>query len=393
MIKVALVRGKYLNNFEGQNFLFPKDKIRLTTVSSLQPLQQKFPFPVIKLPSLADLGRGPILQRLIKIIANRTLGDSQILFGLESYASKFDIFHTADPHYYYSYQLACLRANNLIKKLIVTSWETIPFNNEETKRKASIKKFTQQVADMFICYTQKAKKTLIEEGVNEKKIKRVRLGVDLKKFKVKNQKLKIEKKSLTIMFVGRLVEEKGIMDLYEAYKNIKYQISIPQLVGKNINQKLKILGTHLKIVGDGPLKNEIKTMIKRDSLDDFVAIEQKSYEEMPKVYQQADILVVPSKRTKTWEEQYGMVLVEALASGLPIIAYDTGAISEVLGGVGLLVKEGDIDGLTSSIIYLLKNKNLREKLGRMGRERAEKEFDSKKTAKKIQEIYYDVIRY
>ncbi len=158
------------------------------------------------------------------------------------------------------------------------------------------------------------------------------------------------------------------MDLYEAYKNTKYQISNI----KNTNQKSKIFETHLKIVGDGPLKNKIKKMIKRDLLDNVVTVEQKSYEEMPKVYQQADILVVPSKRIKTWEEQYGMILVEAMASGLPIIAYHSGAIPEVLNKAGLLVKEGDIDGLTDAIIKLIKDEKLREKLGRMGRERVEK---------------------
>lgn len=387
MIRVALVRGKYLNNFEGQNYIFPKNEIRLTGISSLKPLHQKFPFPIIKLPSLADSELGGFGHWLVKVIANRTLGDSQILFGLEKYASKFDIFHTADPHYYYSYQLACLRAKNLIKKLLVTSWETVPFNNEGIKRKTKIKKFTQKFADLFICYTQKAKKTLILEGVDENKIKVVRLGVDLNRFKsqisnLKSQNQNLKPKIFNILFVGRLVEEKGIMDLYEAYKRVK-----------SLKLKIKNYRLKLKIIGQGSLKDKIERMIKKDGLENLVTIEPKSYEEMPKVYQRADILVVPSKRIKTWEEQYGMVLVEGMASGLPIVAYDTGAISEVLDDVGLLVKEGDIDGLTGAIIRLIKDENLRKKLGRMGRKRAEEKFDRKKTAKKIQKIYQEVIDY
>ncbi len=380
MIKVALVRGKYLNNFEGQNYIFPPDKINLTAISSLIPLHKKFPFPVIRLPSLADLGMIKAIERLIKIIANRTLGDSQILFGLEKYASKFDLFHTADPHYYYSYQLARLRANNLIKKLIVTSWETIPFNNEGTRKKAAIKKFTQRFTDMFICYTEKARKALMTEGIDEDKIIVVRLGVDLNKFKVQNLKFKIEKKQTTILFVGRLVEEKGIMDLYEGYKKIQ-----------NSKFKTQNYNLNLKIVGDGYLKKKLRKKINRDRLNNFCSIEQKSYEEMPQVYRDSDVLVVPSKTTKTWEEQYGMVLIEAMASGLPIVAYDSGAISEVLGGVGLLVREGDVNELAKAIVQLIENKNLRIKLGKMGRERVEKEFDPKKTARKIGEIYRNIL--
>lgn len=357
MLKVALVRGKYLNNFEGQNYVFPEDRISLTAISSFQPLHKKFPFPVIRLPSLADLGRLGVLERLVKILSNRILGDSQILFGLEKYASKFDIFHTADPHYYYSYQLACLRAKNLIKKLIVTSWETIPFNNEGTRQKAEIKKFTRKNVDMFVCYTNKAKQALIKEGVNPDKIKVIRLGVDINKFFPKLTKLsgriKMSKKDFVILFVGRLVEEKGINDLYEAFKQIQSSKSKIQ----NYQLKLKIVSGQI------------------------------NYEDMPKVYQEADIFVLPSKKSNTWKEQYGMVLVEAMACGLPVVAYDSGAISEVLGGVGLLVKEGNIDGLAASITRLIENKNLRIKLGKMGRSRAEKEFDSRMTAKKIQKIY------
>ena len=180
MIKVALVRGKYLNNFEGQNYIFNKKEIELTGISSLCPIHGNFPFPLIKLPSLADLGN----SRLLKFVTNRTLGDGQILFGLEKLVDEFDIFHTADPHYYYSYQLAKLKERGLIKKLIVTSWEIIPFNNETVKKKKEIKRFVLKQADYFICYTNKAKECLIKEGVDERKIEVVRLGVDLDKFKI-----------------------------------------------------------------------------------------------------------------------------------------------------------------------------------------------------------------
>src|SRR3990167_6532882 len=138
MIKVCFVRGKYLNNFEGQNYLFNPNNILFTAVSSLFPLHRNFPFPVKKLPSLADL---PFFERGIKYLTNRLVGDSQVLFGLEGFAHSFDIFHTADPHYFYSYQLAKLRKKNLIKNLIMTSWETIAFNNESASEKRYIKYF------------------------------------------------------------------------------------------------------------------------------------------------------------------------------------------------------------------------------------------------------------
>ncbi len=380
MINVALVRGKYLNNFEGQNYVFDRNKIRLTGIASFTPIHSSFPFPIRKLPSLSDLGDlGPeIVKKGLKFVANRILGDSQILWGLESVASQFDIFHTADPHYYYSYQLAKLRAQTKIKYLISTSWETIPFNNETIDKKQRIKHFVLAQVDRFICYTQKAKHALMEEGVNENKIAVVRLGVNLSRFQYQiskiptSSRLRGTSKNLTILFVGRLVPEKGILDLYETFKEINK--------------------AQLKLVGDGPLKRALTQKVKNDGLEHKVWIETKSYEQMPQVYQDADVLVLPSKRTKTWEEQYGMVLVEAMASGLPIIAYDTGAIREIVGDSALLVRENDQKGLSASISRLIESQTLRLKLGTMGRMRAEKLFDRRKTAHEIAEIYQSLIK-
>ncbi len=372
MINVALVRGKYLNNFEGQNYVFNRKKIRLTGIASFRPIHTTFPFPIKKFPSLNDLSDlGPeIWKNGLKFVANRILGDSQVLFGLENIASQFDVFHTADPHYYYSYQLAKLRKQNKIKYLICTSWETIPFNNETVSKKRQLKHFVLAQVDRFICYTKKAKQALIAEGVNETKIAVIRLGVDIKRFKIQSRNLKPT--IITILFVGRLVEEKGILDLYRCFREIG--------IGK------------LKIVGDGLLKKELIQKVKNDRLEHRVSIETKSYEQMPQVYQEADLLVFPSKRTKTWEEQYGMVLVEAMASGLPIIAYDTGAIREIVGDSVFLVKENDQKGLFTSMRSLIESGPLRLKLGTMGRMRVEKLFDCRRTAQEISQHYQSLIK-
>ncbi len=365
MTKVAWVRGAYLNNFEGQNYCFEKKSgVELTGFSSLRPIDEKLCFPVIKLPSITDV----INNRVSKYICNRLIGDTQILFGLEKYADKFDIFHTADPHYYYSYQLAKLRAQGKIKRLIVTSWETSPHNNESVMKKLEMKKYVIKMADLFLCYTNKAKESLITEGIVESKIRVVRLGVDLGKFRSKKVKVKnlSQKSKVTLLFVGRLVDEKGVMDVI-----------------KTVN-KIKSLNLNLKVVGNGPLERKLR-------INNFVTIEKHSYSEMPDVYRSSDILVVPSKTTKTWEEQYGMVLVEAMASGLPIIAYNSGVISEIIGSSGILVEEGNINQLTNQILRLFEYSNNRIDLGLKARRRAEQFFDSRKTAQEIARMYREIV--
>lgn len=377
MIKVALVRGSYLNNFEGQNY-FVKElndiQLCITGIGSLRSIHQNLPFEVIRLPSLSDIN---IIGRWGRAIANRTLGDIQNLFGLEKYASVFDIFHTADPHYYYSYQLAKLRRENKIKKLIVTSWETIPHNNETVFLKKRNKYFVLKNADHFICYTEKAKRCLIKENVEENKISVVRLGVDLRRFQTLNLKNQISRQ-IQILFVGRLVPEKGIWDIYEAYKNVLYSHSKPEKVT-------------LRFIGEGAEKNKLLKQIKKDDLDHVVSVENRPYEEMPEIYGQADIFVAPSKKTSTWEEQYGMVFVEAMAAGLPIISYDTGAIEEVVGKAGILCKENDVLNLTKSLHHLISYKSERLKLGTIGKERATNLFDSKKTGKELKHLYFSLL--
>ena len=143
----------------------------------------------------------------------------------------------------------------------------------------------------------------------------------------------------------------------------------------------------LRIIGSGPLKNKLRAMIRQDGLENHISLESKKYEEMSSVYRTADIFVLPSKRTKTWEEQYGMVLVEAMASGIPIVATRSGSIPEIVADAAILVGESDRQKLAQAILGLTEDEPKRQRLGRMGRERAEKYFDSRKTAKAIGRIY------
>ncbi len=337
-MRIALVRGAYLNNFEMQNYHFKNKDIALTAISSKRSIHSEFPFPVIKLPSVSDL---PIPHQ----VTNRTLGDSQLLFGLGKVVASFDIVHTADPHYYYSYQLAKQRKEHRIKRLIATSWETIPFNNESVAQKKRIKQFTMKYIDHYLCYCMQAKESLLKEGVSPSKITVIHLGVKLRTFFPSKKALSSQK--LKVLFTGRNVPEKGYDDLERA-----------------VAQTMRM-----------------------------VTARHVPYEKMPEQYRHADIFVMPSKTSKTWEEQYGMSLIEALASGLPIIAYRSGSLPELLGDAGILVKEGDVRELAKQLHRLSKDANLRQKLGTMARRRAQLYFDSANTARRLQSFYETQYRH
>ncbi len=362
-MKISFIRGAYLNNFEGQNYDLP-----ITGYSSLYPLDQNIPFPLVKLPSIADLQTISLLSSPVKYFSNRILGDSQILFGLEKYIVNSDIVHVGDPHYYYSYQAAQLKDTGRIKKLVSTWWETIPFNNESTYAKKFIKRYTMNQVDMFICYTQRARECLIQEGVAKDRTTVIPLGVNLAQFHPFERK---KSNRFVILFVGRLVEEKGILDLYQAFKLIASK-------EKNVQ---------LRIVGEGPLEKKLRYEIQKDGLTDRVAIDYVCYKDIPLVFQNADVLCVPSKKTKTWEEQYGMVFIEAMASGIPIVSYDSGSIKDIVGNAGIIIPEGEMQILGDSLTLLIKSGALGKKIGTIGRVRAEKMYDSRKTAKILFKVY------
>ena len=344
-MKVALVRGAYLNNFEGQNYSELSNTVQVTGIASKKPIHSEFSFPVDKLLSLTDFG-------FPSWIANRTIGDKHYLFGLEKAVKGFDIVHTADPHYYYTYQLAMLRKQGKIKKLIATSWDTIPFNNESVEAKKRIKYFSMKYIDHFICYTNRAKKCLKAEGVNPNKITVIPLGVDLNKFKP-TPKVNSRSKSgkLRILFTGRDVVEKGLSDLRTSINQLIEEGDVELLVAGNVQ-----------------------------------------YDRMPEVYRLADIFVIPSKTTKTWEEQYGMSLVEAMASGLPIVAYSSGSIPEILGSVGILVPEGSTRALKKELTNLVASSSKRLRLGNVARKRAENVYDSAAFGRRIKSFYVSVLK-
>lgn len=332
-MKVALVRGSYLNMFEGQNYELIQGLAELTGIAAYSAIHRRFPFPIRRLFSPADIG-------MPRWLANRTIGDRQLLWGLADAVHDADIVHTADPHYFYSYQLACLRKRRFIRCLISTSWETIPFNNESTTAKRRIKYFTQRSVDHFICHTQRAKDALVAEGVVPKKITVIRLGVDVDRFHPAPRRAR---RVLRILSAGRQVREKGIDDL------------------KQLHDRLRSV--------------------------EFVRESGVSYEQMPQLYRTADLFIHLSKTTPTWEEQYGMVLIEAMASGLPIIAYRSGAVAEVLGDGGVLVPEGDLTAVENEITRLAKHPHLRSEQSARARKRAVALFDRSQFARRLLRLY------
>ena len=126
----------------------------------------------------------------------------------------------------------------------------------------------------------------------------------------------------------------------------------------------------LWIVGDGPLRSRIDAAIQDGGIGARVVLRNTVTScEMPELIRHMDAVILPSVTTSSWKEQFGRVLVEAMACGVPVVGSTSGEIPRVVGDAGLIVPEGDVNALAGALQQLYDNRDLCAQLGRRGRAR------------------------
>ncbi len=108
---------------------------------------------------------------------------------------------------------------------------------------------------------------------------------------------------------------------------------------------------------------------------------------MAAFYRGLDILVLPSRRTPKWQEQFGRVLIEAMACGVPVLGSDSGEIPNVIGDAGLTFSEENVDALAASLQWLCNNADLRQRLGVEGRQRVLERYTMTQIARETVDVY------
>ena len=370
-MRIAIVRGKHLNKYEMQFYEPLVGKYELVGFGSLKPFHDKFAFPVVKLPSPMDLPDFPFKMPIL----NRIFVDAQYLFGLEGKLKGFDIAHAAETYMHFTQQCLNAKKKGDVKKVVATVFENIPFANEGIWGRKKFKQRAIRELDHIIAISQRAKEALILEGAKPEKITVIGQHVDTKKFFPSFRFQVSGFKSINILFVGRLELYKGVYEVIFAAKKL---LSDPQLAGYDLN---------FTLIGEGSEKKRLLEQEKRMGIANRVFHKTVPYDKMPEEYQKADIFVAPSRATRHWQEQFSTVLLEAQASGLPIVTTLSGAIEENVGEAAIKVQPADFYSLAAAIKKLILNQKLRAELGRRARARAVKYFDIKIGAKKLDEVY------
>jgi glycosyltransferase involved in cell wall biosynthesis len=170
--------------------------------------------------------------------------------------------------------------------------------------------------------------------------------------------------------VGRLIAQKDHATLLRAFALVRGQIP---------NARLAILGS-------GPLEAETRALVRELGLENAVSLPGRT--EIRDWLERADVFV----HTSRWEG-FGIVLLEAMLAGLPVVATRVSAVPEVVvaGETGALVEPGDVEGVARELAGLLGDADLRSRLGDAGRERARTEFSVARMAEQTIGVYEDVL--
>lgn len=164
------------------------------------------------------------------------------------------------------------------------------------------------------------------------------------------------KEKFTVGYVGRLSEHKGVDLLLRAIA------SMPRTVESII-------------VGTGPAKETLTRLAAELAIADRVTfLNPVPADAVPSTFARMDVLVLPSRTSEQWKEQFGRVLIEAMACGVPVIGSTSGEIPWVIGDAGILFKEESIEGLKLGIEHLLQSDRLRADMRERGLRRVQKMF-------------------
>jgi glycosyltransferase involved in cell wall biosynthesis len=257
---------------------------------------------------------------------------------LDSVLADADIVHAAELNTWFSAQAAGLRAR-LGFKLALTVWETIPaMAAYRWPRERRYRAGVLRAADLFLPASERARHALLLEGVEDSRMRLCPPGIDVRRFGPRQGSGSVGQGQL-ILSPGRLVWEKGHQDVIRAVAALSRGLLGPAPP------------VRLLVVGSGPEEKRLKRHARELGVEGQVEFRATvPYDQMPALYWAASAMVLASLPRRGWEEQFGMVLAEAMASGTSIVAARSGAISEVVDGQALLFEPGDWFGLGAALL-------------------------------------------
>jgi glycosyltransferase involved in cell wall biosynthesis len=200
------------------------------------------------------------------------------------------------------------------------------------------------------------------------------LGIDIEAYPLGAQRIRGE--DVILAFVGRLVPEKGCTDAVHVLARVHSERP-----------------TRLIVCGSGPEEGRVRALASWLGVSDRLDLRTwQPQSAVAECLRSAHVLLVPSRPTDTWAEQFGRVIVEAQASGALIAGYETGAVPEVAGEAGMIVRVGDVPAMAGAILRVLSTPDEFARRQESGRRLAlERTWDA--VARRQVALYRTVERY
>lgn len=206
------------------------------------------------------------------------------------------------------------------------------------------------------------------------KVRLLPFALDLERFRGESARPLADdpERAFHVGYVGRILAMKGLDTLVDAVARLPPT-------------------TRLTLVGSGPQRGELAARVATAGLGARVCLEDSvPAEAIPARLRAFDALVLPSRTTPRWKEQFGRVLVEAMAAGVPVVGSSSGAIPEVVGDAGIIFPEGDVEALSAALDALQRDPTLRMSLSERGLARAE-EFGTARFAARVRALLEEMV--
>jgi len=277
-----------------------------------------------------------------------------------------DVCHIDEEPYNLATFLALREARAVGARSLFFTWQNLP--RRYPPPFGTMEGYVLRHADYALVGNQEAEAVLRAKGYRGPATLIPQFGVDPEIFRPQPAAAP-PPEPFVVGFAGRLEPYKGVLDLVEAMAGLEGD-------------------WRLRLVGAGPLREALAERAAALGVGARLSLEPAiSSLEMPGFYRELHALVLPSRTMPNWKEQFGRVLVEAMACGVPVVGSDSGEIPNVIGDAGLIFPEGDVEALRAVLQGLQRDPGLRADLARRGRERVLAHYTQAQIARATVEVY------
>lgn len=383
-MRLALLKGNRYNPWHLQAYTHLGGDVEVVAFRAESEIQRRMEscddgsakFPVE--PLYFDTQAGPLPKRLWNAFAARHLNREPRLLPFHERLRGFDILHTWEL--FTGWSAEAVKAKRAYgTPLCVMVWDNIAFNMENGPERRAIKKDVISHGDVFIVHTERSRRVLQIEGVPNRNIVMMDVGVDTERFVPgagTRNTFGLPDDAFVILFVGWLLPRKGLDFLLIALRELLEE------------DALRRMHPHLVILGAGPGQARIDALIDRLGVCASCSfIPSLPYDRMPDLYRCADVFALPSIAMPDWQEQFGMSIIEAMSCGVPVVTTSSGAIPEIVEDAAILCQPNDFVSLHAALKALITTPERREELGQRGRALAGRRFSLPVFAGHLRDVY------